>query len=210
VGGPPGCSLTAGGTAGSCSRRNDVDGSPTSEGRRFRTAPGRGRGTHASVGKPPHHRLDRPDESGGWWPHEPRLRRTPLWTPGLDAPAPRTRSRSLAGSPGCLRSSWPCDSTPDKPVYLGFRSTSQMLDRLHAPSERAGSTGIGGGYRSGSALSAGGANSRRDETCENRSQTTAGPPRDTFGRSVSPSARNLLLPAALQLRGWDSNPQPTD
>jgi hypothetical protein len=45
---------------------------------------------------------------------------------------------------------------------------------------------------------------------ENRSQTAAGPPRDTFGRGVKPSARNRLLPAALQLRGWDSNPQPTD
>jgi hypothetical protein len=41
-------------------------------------------------------------------------------------------------------------------------------------------------------------------------ETAAGPPRDTFGRSMSPSARNRLLPAALQLRGWDSNPQPTD
>ena len=41
-------------------------------------------------------------------------------------------------------------------------------------------------------------------------ETAAGPPRDTFGRSVNPSVRNGLLPAALQLRGWDSNPQPTD
>jgi hypothetical protein len=41
-------------------------------------------------------------------------------------------------------------------------------------------------------------------------ETAAGPPRDTFGWSVSPSARNRPLPAALQLRGWDSNPQPTD
>jgi hypothetical protein len=45
---------------------------------------------------------------------------------------------------------------------------------------------------------------------ENRSQTAAGPPRDTFGRSASRSARNSHLPARLQLRGWDSNPQPTD
>jgi hypothetical protein len=41
-------------------------------------------------------------------------------------------------------------------------------------------------------------------------ETAARPPRDTFDRSASRSARNPRLPAALQLRGWDSNPQPTD
>jgi hypothetical protein len=37
-----------------------------------------------------------------------------------------------------------------------------------------------------------------------------GPPRDTSQRGEPARARYLPLPVGLQLRGWDSNPQPTD
>jgi hypothetical protein len=41
-------------------------------------------------------------------------------------------------------------------------------------------------------------------------ETVAGLPRDTFHRGGRRTARHRSLPARLQLRGWDSNPQPTD
>jgi hypothetical protein len=57
---------------------------------------------------------------------------------------------------------------------------------------------------------------RDERTCaatgpsENRSRTAARPPRDTFHRSGRRTARQRSISARLQLRGWDSNPQPTD